>query len=358
MSLLNDMLKDLDSKALHRPANVLIPSLNRNWVKKKLPDLLTWLAIIVMISCVMYTIIYKSWHAEPGVSMPKPKPVTIEAADKSSVDLNRATRSPDPAILNNAQTVPTTTDRYLNSQQPLDTPSISEEESALNMLTPEPEELELMNKQITYDTLDGVPTPVTKKMTRLTPDEWHDEHLNKAMQALEQEDDQGAVDHLTLILTQFPASIEARENLAAIYLAQSNVSRANDILNEGLKFTPHNLRLTTMKSRVLVEQGQHREALALLEQFKPDINKAPDYYGLLAAIFETLGRTNEAGSLYQTLVKIDLSNGQYWLGFGIALEKKHSRQQAIDAYIRASQSENSQPMVRSYAEDRLKVLQG
>lgn len=206
--------------------------------------------------------------------------------------------------------------------------------------------------------LDESTPPINEKFINYTREDWYEENLNKALEAIQNGDDQRAIDLLTLILTEFPTSIEARENLAILYLSNNNTASAYEILDDGLRRQPHNLNLIVIKARLLAEQGSNGDALTLLEKYHPDINTNPEYYALLAAIFETLDRTNEAGSLYQSLVAVDPSNGQYWLGLGVVLERKHSNHQAIEAYRRAIESNNIQPTVRAYAENRLRTLQG
>jgi len=188
---------------------------------------------------------------------------------------------------------------------------------------------------VKHEVESKIPEQALSITENLTPEHWYDEHLNDALEAIQEGDDPYALDVLSRILIKFPASIDARENLVALYIAHAKFSEANELLDEGLVLKPHNLRLTTMKARLLIEQGKHHEALILLEQFSPNINKSPDYYALLAVIFNALGRTEEAGSLYQTLIEIEPSNGQYYLGLGIALEHKNASQQAIEAYKRA-----------------------
>lgn len=314
MSLLNEMLKDLDRRKMHQPVNLLIPPLNRHWINI-LPSMLCGLLVLIALSFLVYMVSTKRYESRPL------KRVVIE---EPHMAVDSA-----PLI---SQAVP---EPVFDSQVVLD--------EASSTIFPEP------------NTLEPV---VNKQPSRQTPEEWHDEHFNHALEAIERGDDSRAVELLELILTRFPASIEARESLGAIYLSLDDLPKAYEVIETGIKYEPHNLRLTSMMARLLVAQGQHKEALALLKQFHPSMNSAPDYYGLLAAIFEGLGRTTEAGSLYQSLVKIEPSNGRYWLGFAIALENKKANQQAIDAYIRASQSETSQPDIRSYAEGRLKILQG
>jgi MSHA biogenesis protein MshN len=187
---------------------------------------------------------------------------------------------------------------------------------------------------------------------------WYDEHLNQALEAIQEGEDPRAIDLLTGILQKFPASVEARENLAALYFSHGTLSKASDVVEEGLAFEPNNLRLSLLQARVYVEQSQPQKALKTLEQFKPTIQKVPEYYALLAAVFEALGRTDEAGTVYQNLIQIDPNNGQYWLGLGVALENKRSFQQAIEAFRRAAQSDNLQLSARNYAENRISNLQG
>lgn len=314
MSLLNEMLKDLDHRKTHQPASLLIPSLNRHWVNS-FPNMFVGLLILIVLSFVMYII---------SNQLSKPRPL-------SHVPESIVQAAAEPIILTSRLVPAPVFETQWNVKGTF--PPILPE---LNTLEPE----------------------MSKQLSRQTPEEWHDEHLNHALEAMERGDDSQAIKLLELILTQFPASIEARENLAAIYLSFEEMARAYDVIDKGMKYDPHNLRLSIMKARLLVAQDQHQDALTLLKQFHPGIDKEPDYYGLLAAVFEGLGRTSEAGSLYQSLVKIEPENGRYWLGFAIALENKKANQQAIDAYKRASQSEASQSDVRAYAEDRLKILQG
>lgn len=317
MSLLNEMLQDLSNKVTERPVILPVAAFNQHKVKV-IQNALFWLMVVGTLFVVTVIVLY--W----------PKHTATEISVQSVMHLS-STLVPIPKM------------------------QISSEIEMVSSLTPVP----LMPVTVVEPASAIEADALDHKMTdKPTQDAWYDDKLNAALIAIDEGNDPRAIDLLELILTRVPESIDARENLAALYLSHGEMTPAFEILDEGLRLEPHNIRLSTMKARLLVEQGHHQEALAILEQFTPNINKAPDYYALLAAIFESLGRTNEAGSVYQSLIKVDPSDGQYWLGFGIALEHKHSLRQAIEAYKRASQSENVQPAVRSYAENRLKVLQG
>lgn len=301
MSLLNDMLKDLNKKPTHHVASLVFSTDSFSW-RKRLRSIAPW--CILTLGLIIVFVFFKSSIKAPAKPLvlqsklvPIVMPKTIEHHVAEAIDI-------------------------MDAEQDVDTPHENE------------------------------------KLVNFTREDWYEEHINAALKAIQEGNDYRAVDVLSLILTEFPTSIEARENLAMLYLSHNELSNAYDVLNDGLSREPNNIRLITMKARLLAEQGSNHEALTLLEKYNPDINSSPEYYALLAAVLESLGHVSEAGGLYQSLVKIDSDNGQYWLGLGIALEHKHANQQAIEAYRRASESDNTRPAVRVYAESRLKTLQG
>ena len=199
---------------------------------------------------------------------------------------------------------------------------------------------------------------VSKVFSGMSPKEWYDDQFNKALDYIEAGNNHEAIYVLELILVKFPGSNDARESLAAIYFSEGEVNQAENIINEGLRIQPNALNLNIMKARILYDQNKAAEALNLLNKFHPEFKEETDFYGLRAALLQSLGCTNEAGSLYKALVEFQPGNGQYWLGYAIALEQKNAMQQAAAAYKRVSESFDVEPSVRSYAEERLKTLQG
>ena len=155
--------------------------------------------------------------------------------------------------------------------------------------------------------------------------------LNESIEALQNGEDPRAIALLSDYLAEYPDAVEVRENLAAIYLSHHAFLKGLDLLDEGLIILPYNLRLTMMKARFLVEQNHHKQALVLLQDHHPDMNHSPDFYGLLAVIYENLGRTSEAAFI-SIFNPCESTNGHGW---GLRLrERQHNRQQAIEAYTR------------------------
>jgi len=329
MSLLNEMLQDLDKKTSNRSVILPIASINQHWIKV-IPNTLFWLIVSATLFVLTVVIVYFPRHTELVISPPtqrvvRPTPITALVPKIEPV--------PEVVLVSSISPIPTTPQVLESTLLPAPIFGVKA-----------PEELP--------------PVDLSAEMSKPLKSAWYDEKLNNALEAIEDGNDPRAIDLLELILTRYAHSIDAREYLAGLYLAHSDMTQAYDVLDEGMRLEPHNLRLSIMKARLMVEQDQHSEALKLLEQFNPRIDKDPEYYALLAAIFETLGHSNEAGSVYQALIRQDPTEGQYWLGFAVSLEHKNATRQAIEAYKRASSCENIQPAVRSYAEQRLKVLQG
>lgn len=199
---------------------------------------------------------------------------------------------------------------------------------------------------------------VNKVYASQTLEEWHDEQFNKALQAIDKGLDEQAIVILQAILVKVPNATDARENLASLYLVYGDFAHATEVVDEGLKYSPANVSLITIKARLLLDQGKTLAAIGLLSKHRPSIMSYPDFYATLAAAFQSEGRILEAGNLYRSLIQIDPKDGRYWLGYAIALEHNNKLNQAIEAYNRASQSPETDPTVLDYAEKRLKVLQG
>ncbi|MBL7480961.1 tetratricopeptide repeat protein [Legionella bononiensis] len=201
-------------------------------------------------------------------------------------------------------------------------------------------------------------TTVNKVYAPQTLTEWHDAQMNKALQSIEEGRDDRAIELLQEILDKIPNAVNASENLASLYLTYGDFDLATAVVNEGLKHTPLDIPLISIKGRLILEQGKAAEAVKYLSNYHPPIETYPDFYGTLAAALQGEGKIVESGGIFKSLIQIDPNNGQYWLGYAISLEYTHDLNQAKEAYIRASQSPDSETVVRAYAQNRLKKIQG
>lgn len=340
MSLLNDLLNDL---AKQKSSKYLVPFLvaapSRRQRNKVLPKVL--IAGLLLCSCIL--VIY---FTRPSLKAPEP-----------ALKIQELTRLKAKVEKEAAELIaPTVTPTLLTSYLP-PLPLFKSSKSELVAVS---DSSARQNGFSDWVETNGEPTAalVNKVYAPQTLAEWHDAQMNKALKAMEDGLDEEAIGILQAILVKIPNASNARENLASLFLTYGDFASATEVVNEGLEHAPADIPLITIKARLILEQGKSEDALKLLSNHHPSMASYPDFYSTLAAALQLEGRIREAGSLYKALIQIDQSNGQYWLGYAISLEHNHEATQAIEAYIRASQSPESESEVRSYAENRLKTLQG
>ncbi|QMT61222.1 lipopolysaccharide assembly protein LapB [Legionella sp. PC997] len=339
MSLLNEMLHDLAKQKHTKPVTPLympVP-LRNNGVSKKILLGLTLVAFTMFLFLLHKHFAKK--NIKPQQSVHQAEINRLDATIKMEPIVEAAvTSAPEPIYLvSYIEPLASAASQRVAFQAPIATDAVSNG----------------VDNQ-------GVPSSsaVNKVYTPQTLEEWHDAQLNKALEAIDKGFDEEAISLLRGILVRIPNASDVRENLASLYLTYGDFAQASEIVNEGLRYAPADTALITIKARLFLDQGKAIEAISLLSKYRPSIMSYPDFYGTLAAALQSEGRTLEAGSLYRSLIQVDPNDGRYWLGYGIALEHSNKINQAIEAYLRASQNPDSDPSVRDYAENRLKVLQG
>lgn len=336
MSLLNDVLKDLKEKKQGIPEAAVLGGKQKSHALPRLSVVSPWLAAPFISTALIIVMIFAY-----GINQQEddePEAYVSETTQLAVVDEQTMAPSTVPSVWIKEAIV---------QHQPSFVPA---------MPTPviRPFEREALAEP--FQEVEHV--HVDKVFAPLSDTEWHDEQLHQALIAIQDNRDDDAELILNKILARFPKAIVARETLANLYLAQEHYDSARQTVDAGLTFVPNAISLNLIKARLLFEEKQPKQALQLLKQFSPGMSKYPDYYGLMAAILESLGQYQEAAALYKVLVKVDQSNAQYWLGYGLALEREHNTKQAISAYKAIVDYYDADPDVRVFAENRLKTLQG
>ncbi|MBA3661732.1 MAG: tetratricopeptide repeat protein [Gammaproteobacteria bacterium] len=146
---------------------------------------------------------------------------------------------------------------------------------------------------------------------------------------------QPAITHLQELIKFDPSYHEARVSLIALLLDQGNLLEANKILEAGLKINPTYLAFVELKARVLTHAGKVDQALLLLLNAAPPIAANPEYHAFIAALYGRSNNEEMAIKLYKKLVQIHPDNSNWWLGLGVALEKSNLLLEAKTAYGKA-----------------------
>lgn len=165
-----------------------------------------------------------------------------------------------------------------------------------------------------------------------------------------------AIQNLEYVIQANPSYNDARTSLAALLLDQGNSLKAAKIIDAGLALTPTYVPFIELKARLLSTAGNVNSALALLQTASPAINENPDYHAFVAALYERTNKNALAANIYRQLVDLNPSNGSWWFGLGISLEKLGHTKEASDAYTNALAKGNLNPESLAYLQNRLQTL--
>lgn len=153
-----------------------------------------------------------------------------------------------------------------------------------------------------------------------------------------------------------PDLIEAREILAAVLLRSQRSDEAERVLWLGLERNKGAYSLARIYARILVERNEVDAAIQVLETSLPAPALDPEFYGLLAALYQRVAEHAKAAEAYRRVLAITPERGIWWTGLGISLEQLSRSSEAFQAYRRARGSSGMAPQLLSFVDGRLEVL--
>ncbi|WP_220720218.1 tetratricopeptide repeat protein [Agarivorans litoreus] len=150
---------------------------------------------------------------------------------------------------------------------------------------------------------------------------------------------------------------EVREQLAALMFGRGDVRSAVSLLEEGLQLSPLRGSFRVMLARIFVQQDNLAQAIYYLENAEPSIIGNVDYYAMLAGLAQRLDKQELALTSYQKLVKHEPSRARWWLGYAIANDKLGSYQEALAAYQQAELMGQLSSNSRDFVVNRIRQLE-
>lgn len=165
-----------------------------------------------------------------------------------------------------------------------------------------------------------------------------------------------AIQHLETLLIKYPTDIPLRESLAKILLEHSKTERASKVLEVGMRDFPHHRPFTQLQARIFVNQGKLTQALQMLRAAAPTLDKDPEYYAFIAALYQRLNKPALAARLYNRLLHYQPRNSVWWTGLGISLEASGNLNAALDAYQRGEATGTLNAELQTYVENRISTL--
>jgi MSHA biogenesis protein MshN len=186
------------------------------------------------------------------------------------------------------------------------------------------------------------------------PRERAEADYRKAISAVNQGRIAEAVDGLRNALRQEPLHIASRQLLVKLLLEAKQPDEAAQVLQDGLQGQPAQLGWAMSLARLQVDRKDLTGAWQTLDYSLPAAGSNADYQGFTAHVLQRLGRHKEAAEHYQTATRLSPGEGRWWLGLGLALEEEGRVKEAREAFLRARQSGNLGAELSALVEQKLR----
>ncbi|TPH17804.1 tetratricopeptide repeat protein [Litorilituus lipolyticus] len=388
MSVINQMLKDLEERAPEQNQQGVVPA---PAVVKSSP--IKPIAIIVTVVVIINIVGLYVWHllqenkalkSQQTIQMANVEPRTNEAlkqrssAEEDSIllaqqksetkapaDVDKPSKlvkrkaMPEEKKVASKDTVQVKRQNIGTEQVKFNSESVKESNSTKEPAIVEPIKEE--NKSIA-----NIPTPAQqvqqKKQTasmsvsrrQLTADELVSQKLQQADEMLATRNVAKAEQLLEDVLIIQPEHIEARKKLAALWYGRKAYNKASNLLSQGVALAPNDSELRQMKAQIYVKQNKFRLAYNILE---PLANvKEEEYQVLLASVAQETAHFTMAIQSYQQLIDMQPAVGRWYLGQAIVYDKNSQFDLAGKAYRLALAKGDLTNASAQFAQQRLIAL--
>lgn len=168
--------------------------------------------------------------------------------------------------------------------------------------------------------------------------------------------EQAALEALDQFTLDHPRAHRSREMLGKLLLQRGETDIALRVANIGLEVAPLHDGYRKLKARLLLAGNQPGEALRLLDDQTPAAEADAEYHELLATAALAAQDYELAQLSYNNLLRTDDSQGRWWYGLATALEARGQSGNAVRAYERARQSGTLTGRLRQRSAERIAQL--
>ncbi len=177
--------------------------------------------------------------------------------------------------------------------------------------------------------------PPAKPAIHLTPHQKAGLAFRRALELLDRGNDRAAEVQLRKALSLEAGLADARVQLAALLLREQRLVDAEMLLVEGLAIRADQLALAELYARLLVERGDNARALDVLDAAGAAHSDLAEVRALRAGILMKLGDARSAALDYRKALATNPQRAVWWIGLGVALEQAGDPARALPAYHRA-----------------------
>ena len=359
MSLLNDMLRDLDARR-SRPADLgtltlqgVAPALPRTAPAWPLGKLALGLALAVGLAATAVYFGYPRPALVPaipaaGISMPAAsslaasRPATVE----DEVPAAPATR-PATEPQSHVPAAPAVTASAVPMAETRTEPEPIQPVRAVTAPNPETRPAVAARAQ--------AGTGTQTRVRALSAHEQAQQVFEQGAAALRQDQPRRAENLWREALALQPEHQPARLALAGLQARQQRSEEALALLAAGLALEPRSVELARLRGHLLLQQDRLEEARRVLEAAAPAARQQADYLALLGTLYQRLGQHGQAVVHYRQALGLQPDQGLWWMGLGVSLDQSQQGDAAREAF-RTALGYGLSPALQQYIRGRLAAL--
>jgi MSHA biogenesis protein MshN len=209
---------------------------------------------------------------------------------------------------------------------------------------------------VTRKPSDPEPATLTKQFTELSPQQRAENEYRKALALIQQGKQQEAIAGLEHALQMDRQHVSARQTLAGLLIDAKHTDEAMQKLQEGLTLDPSQSGLAMILARLQLDKGDVHHAIETLQRTLPYAADLADYQAFLAALFQRDGKQKDAVDHYVMALRQNPQNGVWWMGLGISLQAENRLQEALEAFGRAKASNALSPELLAFVDQKINQL--
>lgn len=203
--------------------------------------------------------------------------------------------------------------------------------------------------------LQTAPATAHTPVAVLTPEQRAERLFTRAQQALSRDRQQRGENLLRQALDEYSRHHRARSQLATLLLSRQQEEDAERLLAEGLVTDSHQPALARPYAQLLAARDELVPALETLDRAIDQRQPDPETLALRAAILDRMDRHTESAAAYRKALQLQPNRALWWTGLAVALEQDGRSGQALQAYQRAAKRPLNKP-VADYVNQRIQVL--
>ena len=198
---------------------------------------------------------------------------------------------------------------------------------------------------------------IDKRMQTLTTAQMAENEYREAANFLGQGRLVEAQDSFRQALQNNPLHAGARQGLFGLLVDAKRTPEAEQLLKEGLKLNANQPGLALALARLQLDRADANAAIETLQASAASAQNSPDYLAFFAGLLQRQSRHREAVEQYLAALRLAPNSGVWLMGLGISLQALGRNTDAQDAFRRARASNTLNAELQAFVDQRLRQLQ-